>query len=691
MINREKKPLCVCAECLTVGHKIEVRQGSWIVRVSLYMCGIFPGTAYSAWQESTKKNVCPGCKKDSMIPVDTPKGRLLTLDAEAFGYEKSIDDSAPDINQDVGVNIQEENMASGTGITIQKGAMPKSLAKINRTAGVFVICGLILSALMLWKPGLMNKKIITEVDFLNQTYSSAAFSSDPVTLKNGRFIDHGEFGTDFLFVEYTDFNNDGKDEAVVSLGTDVDGSAAYIEDYFVYTYQKGQLKEIFHTARENPRNKIKVAGKTMAITAPHWKPDDPHSSPSNIETTTYGWKDGRIDVISRYLASAPQEQSKELTATDIQEIKANEEAVEKLSAGDKGDGNTTGNANNNEDLTAEGAWRRVKNEMDSGTKKDWYELGVKDGGLEVINQPLYIKYGFIFQLRKAFIEPKYQNNIKYSLISIGYIVNCDNDTTVISAMKLHHDGNVVYESAPNSQVVNSSNLYTKMASRTFCKYAHTSSLKTFDQDTRFASQEQPKELEERDKTEKEPSTDTPQMMVMRMLEYALEDGGLSHELEIQQAKLQIENLPRPEKGNKKAAREINDKGLAAFKDYDFDDAVDLFEEANKLDKSDVEIAGNLGFAYLKQGNLEPAQQEIIMTLSMSPGRATAWENLGEVFGAKGDTNRAIACFSNAYRFSKDRLKTHQAMKKINETEDVVNIKQARAKAIDWAEKSYPNI
>jgi len=189
----------------------------------------------------------------------------------------------------------------------------------------------------------------------------------------------------------------------------------------------------------------------------------------------------------------------------------------------------------------------------------------------------------------------------------------------------------------------------------------------------------------------EPHAETPQIMVMRMLEYALNDGGLSHESEIQQTKLQIENLPRPEKGNKKAARAINDKGLASSKDYDFNGAVKLFEEANKLDQSDIEIASNLGFSYLKQGNLDLAQQAITTTLTMSPGRATAWANLGEVFGARGEISRAVACFSNAYRFSKDRLKTHQFMKKLNETEDMDNVKQARAKAIDWAEKSYLNI
>lgn len=185
----------------------------------------------------------------------------------------------------------------------------------------------------------------------------------------------------------------------------------------------------------------------------------------------------------------------------------------------------------------------------------------------------------------------------------------------------------------------------------------------------------------------EPPAITPQAMVMQMLEYASDDGGLSHEQEIQQTKLQIEALPKIEKGNKKAARAINERGLVFSKELDFNNAVKMFEEANKLDTSDIEIASNLGFAYLKQGNLDLAEQAIIATLTMSPSRATAWANLGEVYGAKGDARHAVACFSNTYRFSKDRLKTHQFMKNLNETEELVNVKQARAKAINWAEKS----
>lgn len=74
--NAERR-LHVCTECLTSGYKLKVVKGSWIVKVILFMCGIIPGIAYASWQESTTKYVCPGCKKDAMIPSDTPRGVLL--------------------------------------------------------------------------------------------------------------------------------------------------------------------------------------------------------------------------------------------------------------------------------------------------------------------------------------------------------------------------------------------------------------------------------------------------------------------------------------------------------------------------------------------------------------------------------------------------------------------------------------
>lgn len=191
-----------------------------------------------------------------------------------------------------------------------------------------------------------------------------------------------------------------------------------------------------------------------------------------------------------------------------------------------------------------------------------------------------------------------------------------------------------------------------------------------------------------DKSEAVSPTQTPVMMVMRLLEYAMQNGGINHEAEIQQTKLLLDSAPRPLTGNKKAAKLLNTKGLALSNKGEFNHAVKLFEEANKLDPSDVEIVNNLGFSYLKQGNLKAALETVTIALTLSPGRATAWENLGEIFGLKRDIGKAVAGFSNAYRFSKDRLKMHQYMKKLYEKEQGKTLKQARARAMEWAEKFY---
>ena len=179
--------------------------------------------------------------------------------------------------------------------------------------------------------------------------------------------------------------------------------------------------------------------------------------------------------------------------------------------------------------------------------------------------------------------------------------------------------------------------------------------------------------------------------IMQMIDYAVDNGGVGHESEIQEAKLKIESSPKPKKGNKKAARKINDEGHALLNKQDIDGAVAKFSEANRLDASDVEIANNLGFAYLKQKNLELAQQTLIDTLTLAPARAAAWSNLGDVFALSGDERKAVACYANTYRFSKDMAKTHQFMKKMNAAEDVPALKQARDGAMNWAQKVYPEL
>ena len=179
-------------------------------------------------------------------------------------------------------------------------------------------------------------------------------------------------------------------------------------------------------------------------------------------------------------------------------------------------------------------------------------------------------------------------------------------------------------------------------------------------------------------------------LVTQMMEYALIDGGLKNESQIKEIEIQINNLPKIAKGNRKVARKTNDEALLLNKNNDIDNAVKLLIEANKTDPSDVEISNNLGYLLIKQNNFELAQKTLINTLILSPTRTNAWLSLGDVFANTGNLDRAVACFSNAYRFSKDKEKTRLLMEKFNENETVPLLKQARTLVIEWAKKSYPN-
>ena len=203
----------------------------------------------------------------------------------------------------------------------------------------------------------------------------------------------------------------------------------------------------------------------------------------------------------------------------------------------------------------------------------------------------------------------------------------------------------------------------------------------------------PKSTESRKITKSQPqsaSEDLAKNLVLQMLEYAMNDGGLSNESQIQEIKVQIEGFAKPAKGNKKSARKTNDQALFLFNEkHDVDAAVTLFAEANKLDPSDVEILNNLGYLLTKQGDTELAKTILINALILAPSRTNAWLNLGDIFGIEGDKDRALACFSNAFRFSKSKKKTQALMEKWNEIENSESLKESRILAINWAKSYYP--
>lgn len=122
---------------------------------------------------------------------------------------------------------------------------------------------------------------------------------------------------------------------------------------------------------------------------------------------------------------------------------------------------------------------------------------------------------------------------------------------------------------------------------------------------------------------------------------------------------QLERVPRPTRQNAKDARVANQQGLDALQRNDYQAAATAFQQAQQLDPADVEVAGNLGYANFKLGQLKRAEHQLVYAVSLAPGRSSSWYNLGQVYGAMNDMEKATGAFANAYRFSQNRPKTEE--------------------------------
>ncbi len=166
------------------------------------------------------------------------------------------------------------------------------------------------------------------------------------------------------------------------------------------------------------------------------------------------------------------------------------------------------------------------------------------------------------------------------------------------------------------------------------------------------------------------SNNNAEKFVLQMVEYA---NG--HENEFLSAKKNLDKLPKAPKGDKKTARTLNDEALVLLKASNYDDAIMIFDNAHKASPSDIEIANNLASAYEMRfgstsdnADLENATNALIETLALNSERNLAWADFGRVFTEKEDFESAKNCYLNFYRFSKNKAKTLDYLKNVNQRE-----------------------
>jgi pyruvate/2-oxoglutarate dehydrogenase complex dihydrolipoamide acyltransferase (E2) component len=109
--------------------------------------------------------------------------------------------------------------------------------------------------------------------------------------------------------------------------------------------------------------------------------------------------------------------------------------------------------------------------------------------------------------------------------------------------------------------------------------------------------------------------------------------------------------------DKNTARSYNQAGLDLINQGDWGSAQSMFEQAVQANANDPEIRNNLGFAELRLGHHEQAQEHLVTTLLMTPGRANAWSNLAELMADTNEPATSAASLRLAVHFSRNQKRT----------------------------------
>jgi tetratricopeptide (TPR) repeat protein len=119
----------------------------------------------------------------------------------------------------------------------------------------------------------------------------------------------------------------------------------------------------------------------------------------------------------------------------------------------------------------------------------------------------------------------------------------------------------------------------------------------------------------------------------------------------------IGEMPKPQKGNRKVARELNFKGLEAFRKGDLSSASSLLGRGALEDPSDVEIQSNLGLVLVRERRLPEAKVALTNAITLNSRRTGAWIPMAELFFESGETEKSKGALLLAWEFSENREKT----------------------------------
>lgn len=127
----------ICRECGYIGRKKSIKQGSILIELILILTAIIPGVFYQLWRNSSKKDVCPQCNSQNMVPINSPGGKKVM---EEFNFVVNI--SASKSDNEIKTSTKKEVSANEDGDNVKLVLINVGKEKISVIKEIRAITGM---------------------------------------------------------------------------------------------------------------------------------------------------------------------------------------------------------------------------------------------------------------------------------------------------------------------------------------------------------------------------------------------------------------------------------------------------------------------------------------------------------------------------------------------------------------------
>lgn len=162
--------------------------------------------------------------------------------------------------------------------------------------------------------------------------------------------------------------------------------------------------------------------------------------------------------------------------------------------------------------------------------------------------------------------------------------------------------------------------------------------------------------------------------------------------EVLKAMKRLDDVPKPNRGDRKLARSLNAEGLEAIKSKDFSAAIQAFIKAREADRLDVEVVENIAFTLNKIEKFADAEVVAEEGLFLNPKRANSWMILAIAKQGQGKSAEALQAMWLVWQFAKDKEHLIEFFdKNIKDEEINQKIRNLYAASKDWlVDRNKPN-